>query len=158
MYELARKLKKENGSGPAVPADDASPVRVLAVTQNASDWNALHRVADECGWTLFWAHSCEAALTVLSHYVIPIVIYDRDLPGEEWKAALRRISLYRQPVCILLASSVSDEYLWREVVQHQGFDVLPKPFQPERLVRTVKVACSWRGWMHSRADGNAVAE
>ena len=132
-----------------------SPVRVLAVTQNAVDWKALHRVAEERGWTLLWAHSCEAALNVLSNYVVPIVIYDRDLPGEEWKTALRRLSVHGQPVCILLASSVSDEYLWREVVQHQGFDVLPKPFQAERLVRMVNVACSWRGWMHGSLSARA---
>lgn len=155
MYDLVRKRKRENDDESLPSPDGDSQVRILAVTQNAQDWSVLERIAGERGWTLFWAHSCEAALSVLSHYMIPIVIYDRDLPGEEWKTALREISLYRQPVCILLASSVSDEYLWREVVQHQGFDVLPKPFQPERLVRMVKVACSWRGWstgLKSSAD------
>jgi DNA-binding response OmpR family regulator len=133
-------------------------IRVLAVTQNAAGWNALDKVAGANGWTLFWAHSCEAALNVLSQNQIPVVIYDRDLPGEGWKSALSRIGLYRKTACIFLASTVTDEYLWREVVQNRGFDVLTKPFQEERLVRMVNVACSWHGWTDNRATGGAASD
>ena len=126
-------------------------VRILAITPNAGDWGALHQVADQCGWMLFWAQSRDSALDMLSQYSIPIVICDRDLPGEDWRSVLKQISIFGQPVCVLLASSVSDEYLWREVVQHQGFDVLSKPFQADRLIRTVNLVRSWRGWMDGRS-------
>jgi DNA-binding response OmpR family regulator len=135
------------------PASDGSQIRVLAVTRNASDWQSLEKVANNCGWALFWADSCAGALSVLSQYTIPIVICDRDLPGEDWRSVLKRIADFRQPVCTLLASSVSDEYLWREVFQHQGFDVLPKPFEPERLTRTVNLAWSSGDWMQRQPGG-----
>jgi DNA-binding NtrC family response regulator len=155
MFELLRKLRqrefgtsKQTSHGERASNDSGSQVRVLAVTPTAGDWQCLLDIADRCGWLLFWADSCDNALTVLSNHRIPIVICDRDLPGEDWRAVLKRICAVSQPVCILLASSVSDEYLWREVTQHHGFDVLPKPFQPERLIRTVNLAWSWEGWMH----------
>lgn len=121
-------------------------MRLLAVTHNAREWKPLEDSARQQGWVLFWAHSCDAAIGVLSHCAIPIVICDRDLPGEDWREVLRRIHAFHEPACILLASSVSDEYLWREVVQNQGFDILTKPFQAERLVRMVNLAWSWSGW------------
>jgi DNA-binding NtrC family response regulator len=149
MFDLVRKSKKEDGSQtPPKTPPDGSQIRVLAITQDARDWNTLHQIAEQCGWMLLWAHSCDMAANILSHYPIPIVIFDRDLPGEDWKPAMARISGCHPAVCILLASQVSDEYLWREVVQHQGFDVLPKPFQTERVIRMVNLASSWRGWMH----------
>jgi DNA-binding NtrC family response regulator len=157
MFDLVRKFRQKEDdptrrtSAAQVPSnDDGSQVRLLAVTPNASDWKSLQEIAYQRGWALFWAHSCDSALSVLSHSTIPIVICDRDLPGEDWRSVLNRIAVFRPPACILLASSVSDQYLWREVVQHQGFDVLPKPFQPERLIRMVNLAWSWEGWMQRR--------
>jgi DNA-binding response OmpR family regulator len=159
VIDLVRKFRQRQEDSPKrVPAERVnatganSQVRLLAVTQDANDWRLLRDTAVQQGWALFWAHSCDSALSVLSHYTIPIVICDRDLPGEDWRSVLIRIGAFRQPICILLASCVSDEYLWREVVQHQGFDVLPKPFQPERLIRMVNVAWSWEGWMQRRSS------
>jgi DNA-binding NtrC family response regulator len=150
MFDLVRKLRhkeddpsKRTSASQVPSADDGS---------QAGDWRSLQEIAYHCGWALFWAHSCDSALSVLSHYTIPVVICDRDLPGEDWRRVLKRIAVFRQPICILLASSVSDEYLWREVVQHQGFDVVPKPFQPERLIRTVNLAWAWEGWIERQPD------
>lgn len=135
MFELVRKLIHKDTAG------EPPQVRVLAVTQNASDWRTLQEIANGRGWALFWAHSRESALAILSHYAIPIVICDRDLPGEDWRDVVKHIAGFRPPVSILLASSVSDEYLWREVVQHSGFDVLPKPFRDDNVIRAVNTAC-----------------
>lgn len=162
MFDLIRKLgHRDHDAGQATEreqtagqAKDGSQIRLLAITQNANDWKSLHVTSKDQGWLLFWAHSGDAALAMLSRHAIPIVICDRDLPGHDWKTMLKRISL-AQPTSILLASNVSDEYLWREVVQHEGYDVLPKPFQPERLVRMVTAAWAWRDW---RGDSQAHRE
>jgi DNA-binding response OmpR family regulator len=141
MFDRVRKLKER---------ETAPHVRILAVTQNAVEWSRLQEIANQCGWTLLWARDCDAAISLLAADAIPIVICDRDLPGQDWRSALQRIGASRQPICILLASSVSDEYLWREVVQHRGFDVLTKPFQPDRVQKVVNLAQSWDGWMRHR--------
>ncbi len=148
MFDRVRKSK------PSDAEDRESQIRVLAVTHDASGWPALVEAAGRCGWALFWADSCSSALATLTQQVIPVVICDRDLPGDDWRSVVTRITALRQPVSILLASSVADDYLWRELVQHHGFDVVPKPFQPERLIRAVNSAWSWEGWMH-RQSGSA---
>ena len=59
---------------------------------------------------------------------------------------LAKIAALPQAICVLLASSVADQYLWNQVIQHHGYDVVIKPFQPEDLRRAVTFAWSWRGW------------
>ena len=74
----------------------------------------------------------------------PLVIYDRDLPGEDWREAFAKLGSQSRPLRILLASRVVDDYLWEQVIHNHGFDVVAKPFQPERLRRVVTFAWSWR--------------
>jgi hypothetical protein len=82
------------------------------------------------------------------------VICDREISGEDWRDALVRIAGLPQAVCVLLASSVVDEYLWHQVIENHGYDVVAKPFQSEALRRAVTFAWSWRGWEHRNYTGN----
>lgn len=148
MFDIVRRLRTgpqvKNG-GVERPAAD---IRLLAVTQDAEEWRRLREIADTSNWLLLWARSCDAAVELIQRDSISLVICDRDVPGEDWRAVVRRIASLQPPVCVLLASSVCDEYLWKEVAQHGGFDVVAKPFDPDRVARAVKLASSWRGWSH----------
>jgi DNA-binding response OmpR family regulator len=135
------------------PPDDAASgsteptaVRILALTQDAGAWHTLQAVCSRSGWTLLWAHNCERAIALIEQHLATILICDRDLPGINWREAMARIAALPQPVCILLASRVADQYLWREVVDNRGFDLLVIPFDEASLVRSVRMACSWQGW------------
>ena len=126
----------------------AEPVKLVVITQNQEDSEALLRIADVYGWRISIVDSLDAAIAVLSEYPTPLVICDRDLPGEAWRDVLAKITALPQAVCVLLASSVVDDYLWRQVIRHHGYDVVDKPFQPEELRRAIVFAWSWRGWAH----------
>ena len=151
MFEIVRRLKTSR-QAEALPRNsgdlDGSAVKLLAVTQDPDAWHSLRDIADRLGWMLFWAPSCDKAVKLLDHYGMPLVICDRDLPGEDWRKVIQRIGSSKRRVCVLLASTVCDDFLWKEVTQHGGFDVLLKPFDAERVARTVKFAWSWRGWSH----------
>jgi CheY-like chemotaxis protein len=124
------------------------PVKLVALTQNPDDSADLRRIAANYGWTVSIVGSSDAALAALNEQPTPLVICDRDLPGEGWREVLARIAAEPQAVCVLLASSVVDDYLWRQVIRHHGYDVVAKPFQPEELRRAVTFAWSWRGWAY----------
>ncbi len=128
----------------------AGEVRLLAVTQDFAELESLRQIAAGAGWKLDSAVSCNEAIAILKADGIPIVIYDRDLPGEDWRPALLAITSLPRPACVFLGSVVADDYLWREVVQYRGFDVLPKPFQRDQVVRAVNFTWSWRGWAYYR--------
>ena len=46
--------------------------------------------------------------------------------------------------CVVLVSPVNDEYLWQEVIQYGGFDVITKPFQSDQIRRHIDHA--WLFW------------
>ena len=124
------------------------PVKLVAITQNPDDAETLRQIAVDCGWRISIVDSSSVAVASLNDRPTPLVICDRDLSGESWPDVLVKIAALPQAVCVLLASSVVDDYLWHQVIRHHGYDVVAKPFQPEALCRAVKFAWSWRGWAY----------
>jgi DNA-binding NtrC family response regulator len=109
---------------------------------------ALRQIASDYRWRISIVGSSDAAVASLNEQPTPLVICDRDLTSEDWREALAKIAALPQAVCVLLASRVVDDSLWRQVIRHHGYDVVSKPFQPEELRRAVTFAWSWRGWAH----------
>jgi hypothetical protein len=133
----------------ALPAEPAGgrgqTVALLAVTRDAAQSAALRLVADANGWTLALAPSADDAARCLGSGPSVVVIVDRDLPGDDWRRTLPRLAALPRTACVLLASTVADEYLWQEVNRHGGHDILPKPLRRDEVVRAVTFAWSWRG-------------
>jgi len=154
MFDLKRLVHMGESGRQAVSEQvpKTSPsresVKLVAVTQNPDESAALRQIAANYGWTISIVESSDAAVAVLNEQPTPLVICDRDLPGEAWRDVLAKIAAQPQAVCVLLASSVVDDYLWRQVIRHHGYDVVAKPFQPEELRRAVTFAWSWRGWAY----------
>ena len=125
-------------------------VMLLAITHVREDQEALRQIAAGFGWDISIVDSSERAIALLRRHPVPLVICDRDLPGENWREALARIASLPQSICVLLASGVVDEYLWNEVVQNHGYDVVTKPFRKDDVKRAVTFAWSWSGWASGR--------
>ena len=114
-------------------------VSILAVTRDPEDWKALESIARNENWLLFWAHDADRAYELIRRYQIQLVICDREVNGEDWRSIVANFANIRPPICTLLASEVADEYLWREVVHNKGFEILTKPFDPEKVIRTIRL-------------------
>jgi FixJ family two-component response regulator len=80
----------------------------------------------------------------LTHLESPIIIWDRDLPGEDWRDVVHLLATLPHRPCVLLLSRVVDDYLWNEVVRFGGFDVLSKPLKEAEVLRVVRLA--WSYW------------
>ena len=120
----------------------------MAITDKPDDSATLREIATGYRWKISLVGSSDDAIAALTEQPTPLVICDRDLAGEDWREVLARIAALPQAVCVLLASRVVDDYLWRQVIRNHGYDVVSKPFQPEELRRAVTFAWSWRGWAH----------
>jgi DNA-binding response OmpR family regulator len=83
-------------------------------------------------WDLTAIETWEEASAVLTHRRFAVVLYDRDLPGRDWRQTIAELA--RISPCILLASPVIDDALWQEVVERGGYDVLTKPFDEEHVL------------------------
>lgn len=150
LFHTAQNVQDPDRDG--APVKDESAVKIIAMTQDAGVWEALRHIADHFNWILFWAANLDQALPLIERYSASILIYDRDMTGCDWRTALRRLRSHRTGPCILLASRVSDPYLWKEVVRNGGFDVITKPFDPERVSRAIRCA-STRDWPSRAISG-----
>jgi DNA-binding NtrC family response regulator len=154
MFDLRRLVHMGRSARQAVPEQirrtfqTGEPVRLVAIMQNPDASAALRQIAGSYGWKISIVDSSDAAVAALNEQPTPLVICDRDLSGEAWRDVLAKIASLPQAVCVLLASHVIDDYLWHQVIQHHGYDVVAKPFQPDELRRAVTFAWSWRGWAY----------
>jgi two-component system response regulator FlrC len=123
-------------------AETAEQMSVLIITQNTADRDSLRSIGALHGWQVLSAESCDEAIARLKERSVPLVICDQDIPGS-WRDTIARIAFLPQPICILLASRVIDEYLLREVIHHHGYDVIVKPFRAEDLIRSLTFAWTW---------------
>lgn len=119
-------------------------IGVLAVTVSRADSDLLETTVRAAGWKLAIASDCESASATLRNREFPVVLYDRDLPHRNWRECMPPLLDVPRPPCIILASAVNDSYLWHEVVQLGGYDVISKPLRPEQIVAAVRRA--WLFW------------
>ncbi len=120
-------------------------MNALLVSAQDADRRAFDAILSGTQWALIAVPDLANAIAELSRAVFPIVLYDRDLSGGPWQRTVKELSAAQAGTCIILLSSVSDQYLWDEVVQHGGFDVLARPFEKQQVLSTIDFAYThWR--------------
>ena len=118
--------------------------RVLVITVSTEDQRYYGSLRARGQWDIVTIHSVPEALYLLSTEAFSIVLCDRDLPGWDWRDVLTMIVQTAPQICFLLTSRVDDEYLWREVVLHGGYDILAKPLSDRVVMQTLQRA--WSYW------------
>jgi response regulator RpfG family c-di-GMP phosphodiesterase len=146
-------LRKENPNSSASlslrkdgPATDNITVIGLAFTDE--DRRLLAGMCSRRQWNVLFADTYEQARAALDHLKAPVILCDRDLPGSQWRDVVQVLASSPHRACVILISRVVDNYLWNEVVQRGGYDVLLKPLREEDVVRTVRLA--WSYWNAAR--------
>jgi FixJ family two-component response regulator len=115
-------------------------IPLLMVTSRAEDVKDLLALLLETPWELTAISSLDEAAAALKAAHVPILLFDRDTNGAPWQSTMKRLIHSRRNACIVLVSSVSDQYLWDEVVQQGGFDLLTRPFRREQVLSTLMFA------------------
>jgi FixJ family two-component response regulator len=112
----------------------------LAIITSHADRTQLERIFEKAGWNIVFDDGIEAAADK-RHMPIPvIVLYDRDLPSVDWRQAVQQLASGQPRRGVILASSVVDDYLWEEVIQLGGYDVLSKPFREDEVIHAIEFA------------------
>src|SRR5690242_17040738 len=94
------------------------PPTLLAMTGSPADAELLHAILATTGWEFRIVGDIEDAVAFLSTHGPSVVLCDRDLAGEDWRQAIRKLANGHGRV--ILASFVADDYLWEEVIQCGG--------------------------------------
>jgi DNA-binding NtrC family response regulator len=113
---------------------------VLIVTSQMEDVDELRSILEGTPWDLSDASHLEDPSVAIKAAAPPILLFDRNTADGAWQVTMKRIIKSRRGVCVVLLSNVGDQYLWDEVVQHGGFDLLTRPFRKEQVLSTLMFA------------------
>lgn len=132
-------------------------MQVLLVSGNETDGRRLKAILAGTPWAVTEVKDCVEAIGALKRTAFSVVLCDRDLSDTPWQESMLSLASAQTGACIILISSVTDQYLWAEVVQHGGFDVLTRPFEKESILPMLDFAythwkASWPATPGSRSD------
>ena len=127
-------------SGRLARRDLADSPPVLIASGKQEDQRTIQDLFRGSRWRAVPVTGWRDALDLITGASIPVVLCDRDLPGPEWQQGIT--ALHRSGACpaVILLSGVADPYLWDELVQAGGFDVLTRPFRRDETLAMIEFA------------------
>jgi len=146
-------------SGERKPVSKPRP-HVLFVSPAHDDHHALGRILKDSCWRLSAATDCVDAIARHARDRVAIVVCESTLPSGSWRDLLRHISDCPEPPVLIVTSRLADEYLWAEVLNLGGYDVLAKHSTSRRYfgcwqapgAKSHSVAVEWRPSVRSSRD------
>src|ERR1017187_1093444 len=119
---------------------------VLSVSPLGEDHSSLKAIVGHSSWRLFEADNVSSSLALLQQHGIAVVLCERELLPGTYIDLLEQIKAMPNPPSLIVASRLADERLWAEALNLGAWDVLPTPFDPSEVLRSVK--SGWQHWHH----------
>ena len=139
MFNLGR-LPGHRRSGGSPPPESKEPtIRLLVMTADFDYSSHLRVLANGCGWSIRAAATLEEIIPHVQDRSFPLVVYDWNA-ADDWRAAFDRLRSVNSSICLLLASRITDPYLWEDVIQAGGFDVISRSATQDELIRKLQFA------------------
>jgi DNA-binding NarL/FixJ family response regulator len=98
----------------------------------------LARVRRQYGCDLRFTSSPEVGLTLASQTHYDLIFCDRNQPGYPWREVMEGLVARSPRSCVLLVSDISDDLLWRDVLQLGGYGVLVRPLRDAAILQAVE--------------------
>lgn len=118
----------------------AARLKILALSIFLQDRLLLERLGKQNNWELRFTNSPTDAFDWASQNQFEIILCDRNQPGYPWREVMDRLAKSSPRSCILLISPINDDYLWSDVLQWGGYDVLMRPLRAEVVLHLVNAA------------------
>ena len=113
-------------------------LRILVLSMSLEDRFVLQRLGKQHDWELQFTNSPREGLKLASQSHFELILCDRNQHGYPWREVMDRLAACSPRSCILLVSPVSDDHLWRDVLQRGGYDVLIRPLREESALHAVE--------------------
>lgn len=123
-----------------MPDRPDAAVSVLAVGEFENDRTLLREIFQAAGWRLFEARDRRRAMQFLERNPVHVVLAESELPNWNWKKIFYDLRRLAQPPQLVVASRTADDYLWSEVLNIGGYDVLPQPLERDETERVIAAA------------------
>ena len=132
-------------------------IPIVALVSCDQDRDALTHIAARERWDLHLAESCEDAHFTASQLSAPVIVFDRDWPGAAWRNVVQNLASSAHQPCVILLTSVADEYLWQELIGCGGYDMLAKPLRAEDAARSSAASTALPGMLAAAASAASLA-
>ncbi len=124
---------------------------VVALIRDGQDRDLLELIGIRDHLDIHFADTCDEAWNTANRLQSPVVLCGRDVPGIEWPDAVRMLASAVPRPCVILTSPVTDSYMWKEIVERGGYDVLATPLRDADATRAIRLALSyWKSTSNSR--------
>lgn len=128
---------------------------ILLASPYPDDRILLPEILKHRNWQWHNSQGCREALELLERHAVAVLLCERDQPDGCWQDLLDGAAKLAAPPSLIVFSRLADEYLWAEVLNLGGYDVLIKPFDPEEVLRVTSSAL--RSWKDRCAELTAIA-
>jgi DNA-binding NtrC family response regulator len=128
------------------PGDGARVAPTLLIVGPVEDGCGRDSVFDQFPWPAYRVRNCLEVACHLHSGHPSVVVCERDLADCGWKDVLEVAASLPSPPPVIVTSRLADEYLWAEVLNLGGFDVLAKPLDKQEVSRTLNSA--WERWAY----------
>jgi DNA-binding response OmpR family regulator len=108
---------------------------VLIISSFEEDHIGFSRILGDCHCEAHAVRTCQQGLAILRERAVSIVICERDLPDGTWKDIAQVLDMLCDRPYLLVTSRLADDYLWVEVLNLGGYDVLSKSCQNRWITR-----------------------
>jgi|HubBroStandDraft_3_1064219.scaffolds.fasta_scaffold198309_1 response regulator RpfG family c-di-GMP phosphodiesterase len=125
-------------------ASSTRPLTVLCLLSEDYDRSLMTDLGRRQRWHLLFAATRQEAERGLHQLKPQIMLFDRDIAGQNWREFVTCFAAASRGMCIMLVSKVIDDNLWNELVSNGGYEVLRKPLREDEVSRAVKMA--WTYW------------
>lgn len=129
---------------PAIASSETSTVTILSVSADCNDHAELQHSLAGTNCRTITASSLQDGLRLLRKGGISVVVCDSRLGDGAWRKILNvnGIPSASSSPALIVSSCTADEYLWAEVLNLGGFDVIAKPFERDELRHVVQSAAA----------------
>ena len=121
-----------------MPAVYEQTVSALLVGRYEGDRALVRKIFREHGWQLNEVRDLTQAMGSLAENPSQVVIVE--CPAGGWQQLLTALRSLPHPPQLIVTSRMADDFLWSEVLNQGGFDVLPQPLEREEVERVVAAA------------------
>lgn len=116
---------------------DRDGVTILAISISLDDGFLLERLAKRHRWVVRLTNTPQEAFDLAAKGHYQLILCDRNQRGYPWREVMNRLAGISPRSCILLVAPSKQDYVWSDVLQQGGHDVLTHPLEEDAVLQMV---------------------
>lgn len=114
--------------------------RILIAEDDPAVRNVIERILNKAGYSLVVVKNGQEAVLAARKERFDLVVLDVIMPGMSCQETLNQLRAQQPDVRVLLSSGYTADTNVAELVRQSQCELLAKPYDPDRLLRTVRAA------------------